>query len=95
MSQGLSSVPRTLRQTRPSDGYPPAGFGPEACRRRADPEQGRAVLDEAPGVGGMGRRPGASSPNFGWRSLESYFFRAASMNSCSFFTFSGPAYCAI
>jgi len=36
----------------------------------ADPEQGRAVLDEAPGVGGMGLRPGNSSTHFGDRTLE-------------------------
>ena len=35
----------------------------------ADPEQGRAVLDEAPGVRGVGLRPGKSSKNFGDRTL--------------------------
>ena len=35
-------------------GYPAAGSGTEAPDLRgADPEQGRPVLDEAPGVGGM------------------------------------------
>ena len=40
-------------------------------RWRDDPEQGRAVLDEAPGVGGAGRRPGTSATNFGDRTLAS------------------------
>jgi hypothetical protein len=30
IGQGFSGAPKTLRQTHPSDGYLPAGFGPEA-----------------------------------------------------------------
>jgi hypothetical protein len=63
MFQGLRGAPETLRHTHPADGYPAAGSGgaPLAlhlCKGSghrsvvADPEQGRAVLDEAPGVGG-------------------------------------------
>ena len=38
----------------------------------ADPDQGRAVLDEVPGVGGMELRPGKLSTNFGDRTLADH-----------------------
>jgi len=69
MMQGPRGAPETLRHTRPSDGYPAAGSGgvplaPCPCKGSgprsvgADPEQGRAVLDEAPGVDGASLGPG-------------------------------------
>ena len=73
MSCPRDSPHKSGPQVRPEDARArgPAGSGPESRRRRDDPEQGRAVLDEALGVGGMELRPGTSSTDFGDRTLVS------------------------
>jgi hypothetical protein len=74
INQGLSSVARMLRP-RPSRcrrgtlaRFPCKGSSHRSVG--ADPAQGSAVLDEAPGVGGTGLKAGTSSANLGHRALE-------------------------